>query len=216
MSPIRTFFTFLLCILGLGACKEEYVYPDVLTEFTELKTDKTGNLANLITDRGECFTIGQAPTKYELTPDSIYRAVSVYQPLEEDPNKVQLYSVGIVNAPVPITEAELTEGMKTDPVDIQSIWKSGNYINMVLLLQVKDKGHVCHFIDQGIEQNPDGSQTLKLSFFHDRKDDYEAFTQRGNFSIPLWYYEGKLKKGDKIRFQIQTYKEGKITREFNY
>ena len=216
MSSIKTFFAYLLCILSLGACKEEYVYPDVLTEFTELKTNKTGDLANLITDRGEQFTINQAPTKYDLTPDSIYRAISVYQPLEKEPNKVRLYSIGIVNAPLPIMESELKDGIKNDPVDIQSIWKSGHYINMILLFQIKDKGHVCHFIDQGIEKNPDGSQVLQLTFFHDRKDDYEAFTQRINFSIPLWHYEGKLKKGDKIRFHIHTYKEGKVTREFNY
>ena len=41
----------LLCILLLGACKEdEYVYPNIITTFIDAATDESGTLQKLITD----------------------------------------------------------------------------------------------------------------------------------------------------------------------
>ena len=48
----------LLCILLLGACKEdEYVYPNVITTFIDAATDENGTLQKLITDKGESLQI---------------------------------------------------------------------------------------------------------------------------------------------------------------
>ena len=48
----------LLCILLLGACKEdEYVYPNVITTFIDAATDESGTLQKLITDKGESLQI---------------------------------------------------------------------------------------------------------------------------------------------------------------
>lgn len=50
----------LLCILLLGACKEdEYVYPNVITTFIDAATDESGTLQKLITDKGESLQNSQ-------------------------------------------------------------------------------------------------------------------------------------------------------------
>ena len=73
----------LLCILLLGACKEdEYVYPNVITTFIDAATDESGTLQKLITDKGESLQILNREGLDGLTPDSIYRSVSIYEPKE--------------------------------------------------------------------------------------------------------------------------------------
>ena len=215
MKSLTNFFL-LLCMLFIGACKEDYVYPDVLTEFTELKTDKEGIPASLLTDRDESFTIQEVPETYKLKSDTVYRAVTMYQLLEENSSKVRMYNALSVFSPIPVSAEKFGQEIKMDPVDIRSMWITSRYLNFILNIQAKEKPHSYHFIDQGIHNNTDGSRTLLFTFHHDRKDDYEAFTRKVYFSIPLRHYEGKLQKGDKIQLRINTYKEGEVIREFNY
>lgn len=204
----------LLCMLSLGACKEEYVYPNVLTELTELQTDENGRFKNLITDRGESFGIAKLTQDSLLVSDTLYRALTVYAPIEGETDLVHIYSANAVFSKIPVKRLDVATEIKTDPVDIQSIWRSGRYLNMILRVQVKNSTHVFHFIEDGITANSDGTRTLSLTFHHDRKKDYEAFTQKICFSIPLWYYESRLQKGDKICLSLNTYKEGVVTKEF--
>lgn len=81
-----------------------------------------------------------------LTPDSIYRSVSIYEPKEsadEGQATALLYSCQLIIAVKPVTVDKLPEATaKTDPLDIQSVWKSGNYINLILLPMAKEKSHI--------------------------------------------------------------------------
>lgn len=211
------YLSFLLpCILALGGCKEdEYVYPSVLTEFINIRTDQSGTLKELITDQGETLSVQHREGLSGLTPDSIYRTVSVYERLEaSEEDDAYLYSSQLILAALPLP-ADQFEAVKTDPLSIQSIWKSGEYINLVLLPMVKDKPHTFHFIDQGITET-NGKRTLNLTVYHDRNNDMEAFTRKVYLSIPLWGYKEVLEKGDQIVVQFNTYEEGMITRSFTY
>lgn len=207
-------FVILLCMCSIAACEEEYSYPNVITELTEMQTNSHGKLSKLITDRGKSFSIEQQPENLKLVQDTLYRMISVFEPMEEA--AVRVYSVQPVFARPPLPINEFKGGLKTDPVDIQSIWRSGKYLNLILEVQTKDKKHSFHFADNGISMGNDGRRTLDLIFYHDRGNDYEAFTSKYCFSIPLKQYEGKLTQGDKILLHIHTYKEGMTTREFDF
>ena len=117
---------------------------------------------------------------------------------------------------IPVSAKQIIGDIKTDPVDIERMWLSGKYLNMVLLAKVKEESHSYHFIDQGIQKEADGTQTLHLQLYHNRNNDYEAFTRKVYLSVPLWAHDGKLKQGDKIVFHISTYEEGDTQREFIY
>ena len=212
LKILSTFFIVsLLCACG----EEEYVYPDVLTEFVCLKTTEQGKGAQLITDEGKTWEIPESQrTSDNLTPDSIYRVVRKYVPLP-DTEEADVYALQSVIAPLPKAESEF-EDIHTDAVTIQSIWRSGDYLHLILQVMVKDKAHEYGFIDEGITTNEDGSRTLKLTLFHNRDNDVEGFYRKAYLSVPLWHYQDVLTPGDLITFQLNTYKEGMTSRTFIY
>lgn len=212
LKILSTFFiASLLCACG----EEEYVYPDVLTEFVCLKTNEQGKGAQLITDEGNIWEI---PTQQQpadkLTPDSIYRVISKYVPFSET-GEADVYTLQSVISRLPKQRQEF-EAIHTEAVTIQSIWRSGDYLNLILQVMVKDKAHEFGFIDEGITTNEDGSRTLKLTLFHNRDKDVEGFYRKAYLSVPLWHYQDVLTPGDLITFQLNTYKEGMTSRTFIY
>ena len=204
----------LFAVVLLTACgEEEYVYPDLITEMSCLKTNAEGFGVQIITDNGTVWNLKEGNRPDSLTADSIYRVVSRFAPVAD--SEAVAYSFWKVISPLPKPESEY-ESIHLDPVDIQSIWQSGDYLNMVLQVMVKDKEHELSFIDNGITSNTNGTQTLHLTLFHHRKDDVEGFMQKYYLSVPLWHYQGKLNKGDTIVFELYTYKEGMTQRTFTY
>ena len=198
----------------LTACGEdEYVYPDLVTEFSCLTTDAKGYGTQIVTDEGKVWHLQEGNRPNKLTPDSTYRVVSRFAPIDD--TYATAYSLWKAISPIPQPE-NMYETIHTDPVSIQSIWKSGNYLNLILQIKVKDKQHELSFIDNGIVANEDGTQTLTITLFHDRKDDVEGFDEKHYLSVPLWYYQENLKQGDHIVIHLNTYKEGMISRTYTY
>ena len=198
----------------MTACGEdEYVYPDLVTEFSCLTTDAKGYGTQIVTDEGKVWHLQEGNRPNKLTPDSTYRVVSRFAPIDD--TYATAYSLWKAISPIPQPE-NMYETIHTDPVSIQSIWKSGNYLNLILQIKVKDKQHELSFIDHGIVTNEDGTQTLTLTLFHDRKDDVEGFDEKHYLSVPLWYYQENLKQGDHIVIHLNTYKEGMISRTYTY
>ena len=207
--------TFILfTAMFLSACgEEEYVYPNLITEISCLKTNSEGFGVQIITDNGTVWDLKEGNRPDNLTADSVYRVVSRFTPIAD--SEAVAYSFWKVISPLPKPESEY-ESIRLDPVDIQSIWRSGNYLNMILQVMVKDKEHELSFIDNGIIPNNNGTRTLYLTLFHHRKDDVEGFMQKYYLSVPLWHYQEKLNKSDSIVFQVNTYKEGMTSRTFIY
>jgi len=204
----------LFAVVLLTACgEEEYVFPDLITEMSCLRTDSKGFGTQIITDEGTIWHLQEGSRPDSLTADSLYRVVSRFAPVVD--SEAVAYSFWKVISPLPKPENEYGS-IHMDPVSIQSIWRSGDYLNMVLQVMVKDKEHELSFIDNGITSNANGTQTLHLTLFHHRKDDVEGFMQKYYLSVPLWHYEGKLNKGDTIVFELYTYKEGMTQRTFTY
>ena len=207
---ILLFATVLLCACG----EEEYIYPDLITEMTCLKTDSEGIGTEIITDDGQVWHLQEGNLPDSLTADSTYRVVSRFAPITDSDAKV--YSLWKVISPLPKPEREY-QSTHTDPVSLQSIWRSGDYLNMVLQVLVKDQEHDLSFIESALRTNETNKeQTLILTLYHDRKGDVEGFYQKFYLSVPLWHYKGILNKGDTIVFQLNTYKEGVIQRTFTY
>ncbi len=210
---LKAIYIFLSAVL-LSACGEEdYVYPNLITEMTCLKTDAEGFGTQIVTDQGIVWHLQEGNRPDSLTADSTYRVVSRFAPINE--TEAQAYAFWKVIAPLP-KPAEAYDIIHTDPVSIQSIWRSGDYLNMVLHIKVKDLEHELSFIENGITSGNDGTQTLMLTLFHDRKGDVEGFDQKFYLSVPLWHYQDKLNKGDQIVFQLNTYQEGMTSRTFIY
>ena len=76
--------------------------------------------------------------------------------------------------------------------------------------------HGFNFIEEGIEENSDGSKTLSITLFHNQNDDYKAFSRNVYLSVPLWAYNGLLHNGDKVEIRINTFEEGVTSRIFEF
>ena len=207
-------YSILLAALLFTSCgEEEYVFPDLVTEMVCLKTDANGYGTHFITDKGHTWNLQKGNQPNKLTADSTYRVVSRYAPLNDTDAQAYSFYQTISNLPKPAGEYE---SIHTDPVSIQSIWRSGYYLNIILQIKVKDQKHDLDFIENGVAENPDGTKTLTLTLYHDRKNDVEGFDEKYYLSIPLWHYQDKLNKGDQIVFQLNTYKEGMTSRNYTY
>ena len=214
MKRFPTRYLIFFAVLVFTSCGEEaYVYPDLITEMVCLKTDNQGFGTHFVTDEGHTWHLAKDNRPDSLTADSTYRVVSRYAPLSETDAKA--YSFYKTISTLPKLESEYGS-IHTDPVSIQSIWRSGDYLNMVLQIMVKDQKHELSFIENGITTHADGTQTLTLTLYHDRKGDVEGFNEKHYLSIPLWHYQGILNKGDQIVLQLNTYKEGMTSRNYTY
>lgn len=210
-----TVLSFILPLL-LSACSDdEYVYPNVLTEIVDLQTDDTGTVRYLITDEGTEWRIQSRMGLDGLVPDTLYRTVTMYAPLTGLGTKEAiLYNTQLVTSPIPLPATKFKD-RKTDPVAIQSLWRGGDYLNMILQVKVKDQKHGYHFIEDKLEDK-DGKRTLYLTLYHDRNNDIEGFNRKIYLSVPLWAYADRLRPGDRIVFNVSTYKEGMTSRTFSY
>ena len=207
-------YSILLAALLFTSCgEEEYVFPDLVTEMVCLKTDANGYGTHFITDEGHTWHLKKENQPDSLTADSTYRIVSRYAPLNDTEAKAYSFYKTISSHPKP---ENIYKEIFTDPVSIQSIWRSGDYLNIILQIKVKDQKHDLDFIENGVAENPDGTKTLTLTLYHDRKNDVEGFDEKYYLSIPLWHYQEKLNKGDQIVFQLNTYKEGMTSRNYTF
>lgn len=211
LLKLQTFLFAAMCLIACG--EDEYVYPDLITEITCLKTDANGFGVQIVTDEGASWELREGNRPAKLSPDSIYRTLCRFEPINSQ--EATLYAIQSVIAPIP-EPADNFSSIQTDPVSIQSIWRSGDYLNMILQVKMKDQSHSFAFIEDGLEMNNDGKQTLTLTLYHDQNEDTEAYYEKTYLSVPLWHYQNKLNKGDTIVFQLNTYEEGVTYRTFTY
>ena len=203
------------CFLFTSCGDDDFEYPNIVTELAEITiASSAGNLIQFSTDKGELWTIANNVKLEGMKSDSIYRKIATYEPMSE--NKAILYSLDFPVASLPIKETEIKGPVTTDPVQIQRLWKTDRYLNAVAEVKVKDKQHSFSFIDKGCRGNSNGTKTLQILLSHDKNNDIEGFTEKVYLSIPLWPYENELRTGDSICFEVNTVKEGYITKTIPY
>jgi hypothetical protein len=204
----------LVGALTMASCGDDsdYVYPNVVTQMVDILTDADGVATSILTDAGHEYAIQAREGLDGLTADSTYRMVVQYVELEGDEIKLYTAQKAISPNPKPIEEFKQ---VKTDPVSLTSIWRGGEYLNLVVKAQVKTESHNYHFMETGIDtRQTDGHRIVNLTLYHDRNDDVEAFSRTVYLSVPLRKYADALLPGDSIRFSLNTYEDGFIERKF--
>ena len=196
----------LLLLFSSCGKGDGYVYPSVVTEFVDAQTNVSSTIEKIKTDKGSVYTLSNTIQGKNLTPDSTYRAYCKYEINEQDSTVAKVYSMKLILSLNPININSFQAEIKTDPATIKSIWRGGNYINIVLSVMVHgDATHTYHFIDKGYIKNPDGSKTENILLYHNRQNDVEGWTEDIYLSIPLKKYYNVLNAGDQIQFDLNTY-----------
>lgn len=185
---------------------DDYIYPSVLTDFMDVYTNNESVIDRIGIDGAESTLYLENLVKgANLKPDTIYRAVGMYSLPDADKGSTTIYSLTLVYSsyPVPI---EKLKGYKTDPLDIESVYRGGQYLNIVALPLLQNRNlHGFGFVENGMEER-NGNRILTITLAHSQNDDRESFPQRVYLSIPLERYQ--LQKGDSIYFYANVYDEG--------
>lgn len=210
MIKLKTIFLGIISLLSLSAgfvsCSDKddgYVYPSLLSEFADVCTDESGVFSHLLTDKGERLYIVNASEIVAdgVTPDTLYRVLSRYELVE---GGAKVYSLQAIYASYAQPADAFLDGIKTDAVEMQSLWRGGNYLNMILLVKAQDGKHLFCFIEDSLITSPTGVHSLYLSLYHDAGDDVQAYTQKAYLSVPLQPYASVLSFGDSIFFSIPS------------
>ncbi|MBR5804471.1 MAG: hypothetical protein IKY31_09080 [Bacteroidaceae bacterium] len=210
MSKLKAILSGVISLLyisvGFTSCSQEdegYTYPSLLSEFADVCTDEFGVFTHLLTDSGErlCIANSAEIKANSVTPDTIYRTLSRYELVD---GGAKLYSLQAIPAPEALPHDAFPEGVKADAVEMQSIWRGGDYLNMILLVKAQDGKHSFHFVEDSITLSSTGVTTLYLRLYHDAGNDVQAYTQKAYLSVPLQPYKSILSLGDSICFSIPT------------
>ena len=211
----------LLLLCPLAACtqdayeKGESERSRIQADFVEVHTDAERRIASANTDDGWQLTM-QPPftAEWAQQPDTFYRAVLYYDKVDGSGDIVAPVACSSVPVP-PITPADSVKEMKTDPVQLESVWlsKSMRYLNAALWLKTgtADDSNAVHrlgVVNESLLTDEAGRRTLYLRLYHDQDGIPEYYSQRTYFSIPLYKLEA-----DSIILTVGTY-EGEVTKRF--
>mgnify|MGYP000060799575 CR=1 FL=1 len=122
------------------------VKQDFLTAFSG--TD--GRLESVLTDEGERLQIVEGASGLRVSADTAVRIVANYETLaigDGDVAGAKLYALLQTVSPVPLAAAEFEEGVKTEPSEIQSIWRGYDYLNIIVKGKNSRAKHLFHFVE---------------------------------------------------------------------
>lgn len=189
----------LTAALAAWSCSddEDGHYPDVITEFADVRSDKDGRLTDFTTDGGATFRIENELTGYN--PNRIYRAICGYVPQGNQATLYELQGVWVLR--------DSTAIVRHDPTDVLSVWSTARYVNMQLSPLTHGGQHYWGFAADSLRPGH-----AYLSLYHNQNGDDAAFSQTVYASLPFDSIRG-LQPDDSVSLTIHTF-EG--TRTFNF
>lgn len=195
--------------IPVGCDGDDETLPAYCQDLAELETDADGFAGRLVTDAGESLPVTNR--KGGLTGDSVYRATVLYT---READGAVLHSATSVLSPFPKGYSE--EAVKTDPVELDAIWRGGRYLNLRVTLQSGGLSHRLGFIDRGVTEGEDGTRVLHVELLHDQNGDPLYYPRETILSCPLYPYADRLRTGtDSVSFTLRTF-EGTLRRVFPY
>lgn len=205
----------LLMVFAAVACtqdayeKGEGAYSEMTAQLADAHVNSDKRVDYVDTDEGEHLMLSQsASARFITKADTTYRVSFYYKMVE---GKAEPLSMGRVT----VFSPQVIKAMKTDPVRMESMWigRSKKYLNMsfYVMTGTTDDDDVKQTLGcrrDGVTKNADGTQTLRLTLYHDQGGVPEYYSQRVYVSIPI---QGI--KVDSIFLQVNTYDGEKILKD---
>jgi len=188
-------------------------YTFLCADFVEAHTIAPTEIDRATNDEGVLLKLSpHVKVSWALTPDSLYRALLYYNKVESLDGTI----VPITLARVPVLRAkeasEFEDGVKTDPVKLESAWLSkGNaYLNLGLLLKtgVADDSDAVQSV--GMVLVSETATEVVLRLYHDQGGVPQYYSSRSYVSIPL----SSDRQQKTVRLLINTY-DGEREKTFN-
>lgn len=193
----------LMVALLIVSCTEKAEpYPNIVTEFADIRTGVDGMFIDMTTDDGTRYSIINTNIKPH-RPDTTYRAVVGFVPNGNSANlQAQIYTLAGA-----LLLADSTATLRHDPTGIESMWHEGQYINMQLTARTQGGVHLWGYAVDSLQQAGQGGRTHAhhhLSIHHNQGRDPMSYSQTYYCSIhipTIPYYI----IGDTISVSVHTF-----------
>lgn len=213
----------LIALAMLTACESESYdtgdssYSYMKADLCEALTNGNGIVETVRLDDNTEWTLSKSiSADWMEQVDTLYRALAYYNEVENAKGEARMDLVSIDQVPVvsPILVDSIKE-MKTDAVDLVSLWKgkNGKYLNF--RIQIKSGKIADDAVSQSLAivetarlKSPKGSMSY-LTLYHDQGDVPEYYSQTVIFSLPV-----SSVAADSMTVNIQTY-DGIYSRSFS-
>ena len=168
----------------------------MMADFVEAQTDAYANMVSIETDDGERLEL-TTPVAMEWAsrPDTVYRALFYYSLADGNDGQAEADPMAVQQVLVPeITPADdIADGVKTDPVALETAWLSSNgrYINLGVIIKTG----------------------TRLRLYHDQAGVPEYYSADAYVSIAVSRLPGQPTEGDTVSINVETY-DGTVTRTF--
>jgi hypothetical protein len=196
-----TFFIAILLVFITGCKEESWRMDDFKVDFVTVLNENTQFRFQL--DNGQILT-SINPEVYN--GENGQRVVMNYTPLED--NRIRIRGVSNIFTGN-IRNEGYSEQLAKEPVRIQSVWFAGNYLNMILEIQVHSVPHTI-----GLYRNP-ASETIDLHFSYSRNNDPAGNARMLYASFRLNELREEENSPVSFRLFMNTYSGGReFKREF--
>ena len=210
----------VLLTLLVGSCEQDVydkgdgTYSYMRAEFVEAFVGSDCNVNYVVTDDGQRLNLTTPVNKTWIQKaDTVYRAVLYYN--NYGGTTVEPIGLSRISTLSVKRDAIVAQGLKTDPLDVESIWLSPNkkYLNLGLLLK---SGNIAEgqqiqtiaIVLSDVKVYDDSTRTSDLLLSHWQGDVPQYYTQRAYLSLSL-----ADMLSDTINIRVNTY-DGIITRKF--
>ena len=180
----------ILTLLG-WACSDDdnERFPNMVTEFANVRSDSLGQLYEFTTDGGETYSIQNRLTGYDTC--RVYRTVCGYEAQGRLATIYELQGVYVLR--------DSSAVARHDPTDVLSVWGTPHYLNMQLIPKTHGGRHHWGFVLDSLK-----SGHAFLSLHHSQNGDDTAYTTTVYASLPLDSIRG-LQPGDSVSLFIQGF-----------
>lgn len=175
------------------------------------------DIATAYTNTGDIYFTLDNGTKLNIAPESDYalptltnqqRVLLQYTTSAEKENAITIYGLSLVNSATIINLTEESEEfIGNDPIEIESAWISGDFLNLIFYFYRDSKSHLISLGESRHSINR--TDTIFLELRHNAYDDAVLFKEKGIVSFDISSYK-ELKP---VVFSIEnlTY-EGSVKR----
>lgn len=192
-------------------------------DFVEAHTDANACMTSVETDGGERLTLTPpVALEWAAKPDTTYRALLYYNKTADANGTLTAEPIAMQQVLVPqiVTAEDIEGGMKTDPVEFISAWKSvnGKYLNLEIAVKTgtNDGTYNAQTIGvtcDGVTENADGTRHISLTLYHDQGDAPEYYSAETYVSVAITRLPVTPAVGDEVSISLNTY-DGVVTRTF--
>ena len=180
------------CLLAASCSSEEDSYPSVITELVDVRTDPTGLVTDITTDRGTRFNVSEQAIE-SVQRDTLFRCRCTFLPTSTDSTShrqtAKIYSIERIPSALPISLSAVDTALLA-PYQTMTHWGNDRYYN--LRVEYKTYGTARHsfvFIEDSISTAADGVLSAFVSLRHiQEKNTLPAYTSTVFVSFPLFLY----------------------------